>query len=66
MEIEIVKVKQYNSTFKYILMANGVPACITDSYKRASVLGAYLNGYEVELNDGSVKKVLDRLKEGVK
>lgn len=59
MEIRVVKVKQYNSTYKHILMIDGVPVCITQSEKRISECIQYLNGYNSDINDGKIKKILD-------
>lgn len=36
MNIDIVKVKQYNSTYKRVLIIDGVPVCIVASDKRAN------------------------------
>ncbi len=60
MEIKIVKVKQYNSTYKNIVMVDGVPVCITESDKRASECIQYLNGYNADINDGKIRKILDK------
>lgn len=64
MEIKVEKVKQYNSTYKHVVMVNGKPVCITDSSKRASLIVAYLTGYAVDINDGSVEKVLVEIRRG--
>lgn len=60
MEIKVVKVKQYNSTYKHILMVDGVPICVTEGEKRASECIQYLNGYSADINDGKIRKVLDK------
>lgn len=61
MEITQLKVKQYNSTYKHIVIVNGKPVCITDSYNRAGIIIAYLYGYDVKINDGKIKKMLDKI-----
>lgn len=60
MDIKVIKVKQYNSTYKYILMVDGVSVCITSSKKRASECIQYLSGYNADINDGKIKKILDK------
>lgn len=42
---------------------DGVPVCITRSNKRASDIVSYLSGYEVEINDGKLKKQLDKIRD---
>ena len=61
MEITQIKVKQYNSTYKIIVLVNETPICITKSGKRASDIVSYLRGYDVEINDGKIKKQLDKI-----
>lgn len=56
-------VKQYNSTFKHILIINGNPVAITDSVERVNILESYVKGYDVEINDGAIKKILDKYKQ---
>ena len=55
-----MKVKQYNSTYKHVLMVDGIPVCVTESDKRASECIQYLNGYNADINDGKIKKILDK------
>ena len=56
------RVKQYNSTYKTVVCADGVPVCITASSKRASDIAAYLEGYDVEIADGKIKRQLDKMR----
>lgn len=66
MNIRTTKVKQYNSTKKIVLLVDNVPVSITRTEDEASKLISYLNGYNVELEDSSIKRVLDDvLKNGV-
>lgn len=60
MKIEEIKVKQYNSTYKHIVMVDGIPVCITKSGKRASECIQYLSGYNADINDGKIRKILDK------
>lgn len=62
MKIIQTRVKQYNSTYKTIISVDGIPVCITRSNKRASDIVSYLSGYEVEINDGKLKKQLDKIR----
>jgi PHD/YefM family antitoxin component YafN of YafNO toxin-antitoxin module len=61
-KITQTRVKQYNSTYKTVVSVDGVPVCITRSNKRASDIMSYLSGYEVEINDGKLKKQLDKIR----
>lgn len=63
MKITQTRVKQYNSTYKTVISVDEVPVCITRSNKRASVIISYLSGYEVEINDGKLKKQLDKIRD---
>ncbi len=60
MKINVVKVKQYNSTYKHIVMIDGVPVCITEGGKRTSECIQYLNRYNADISDGKIKKILDK------
>ena len=60
MDIKTVKVKQYNSTWKHILMIDNNPVCIFNSENRIAEALQYLNGYDSDINDGYVKKELDK------
>nr|DAQ21543.1 MAG TPA: hypothetical protein [Caudoviricetes sp.] len=62
MKITQTRVKQYNSTYKTVIAVDGVPVCITQSNKRASDIVSYLSGYDVEINDGKLKKQLDKIR----
>lgn len=60
MVITQTRVKQYNSTYKTVISIDGIPICITRSAKRAGQIASYLEGYDVEINDGALKKQLDK------
>ncbi len=62
MDIKVKIVKQYNATYKHIVLIDGDPICITDSGARASECIQYVNGYDANINDGAVKKALDRIR----
>lgn len=60
MDVRVLKVKQYNSTYKRILMIDDNPVCIVTGDKRANECIQYLNGYNADINDGKIKKILDK------
>lgn len=62
MKITQTRVKQYNSTYKTVITVDWIPVCITRSNKRASDIISYLSGYDVEINDGKLKKQLDKIR----
>jgi len=62
MEIKLCKVKQYNSSYKQIVMVNGESAVIVNGAKIASDCIAYLMGNTVTISDGRVKKQLDAIR----
>ena len=61
MNIETHRIKQYNSTYKYVLCVNGKPILITKGQNRMSKCIAYITDKSVELKDGKIKKLLDSL-----
>ena len=64
MNINAYRVKQYNSTTKTVITVDGVPVCIVSGKGiTASNIMAYLQGCDVDIKDGAVKKVLDKVKE---
>lgn len=62
MKIETYKVKQYNSTYKYILMVDGKPILIAKSQNRLSQCIAYIENKDIDIKDGKIKKILDTIK----
>ena len=46
------------------MCVDGVPVCITTSSKRAADIAAYLEGYDVEIADGKIKRQLDKVRGG--
>lgn len=59
MKIKVEKVKQYNSTYKNVLIVDGTPICIVAGDRKTSECIQYLSGYSANINDGKVKKILD-------
>lgn len=64
MNISTVKVKQYSSTYKHILMVEGVPVCIARGNKSLNDCISYLMNGEPTLKDGRIMKILDKVKGG--
>lgn len=63
MDIKVEKVKQYNSTNKNILMVDGTPICIVAGNNKTSECIQYLSGYSADINDGKIKRILDKYRE---
>ena len=64
MKITTKRVKQYNSTTKTVIMVENEPICIVQGCgKTVSNIMAYLEGYDVEISDGRIKRVLDEYRE---
>ena len=61
MNITTYRIKQYNSTYKTVVCVDGVPVCLTHSNSMSSKIISYLSGYDVEINDGKIKKKLDSI-----
>lgn len=65
--IKISKVKQYNSTYKYVITVNGFPVCITESANRAGECVSFLFGNETALvSDGKLRKILTKYRKEIK
>ena len=62
MEISVAKVKQYNSTYKFVLVVNGNPVCATRSPKTMGDCVAYLMNRTPLLSDGKIMKILDKVR----
>lgn len=60
MKVTTEKVKQYNSTYKVLLFLDGKCICILSSSARASECIQYLYGYDADITDGKIKKILDK------
>lgn len=62
MEISTVRVKQYNSTYKHILIVNGTPVCMARSHITINdCIGYLMNGTPI-LSDGKIMKILDKVR----
>lgn len=61
-DVKVVKVKQYNSTAKHVVLVHNQPVAITRGADTALAINSYLLGYDVTLNDGKILKKLDAIK----
>ena len=64
MNISTVKVKEYNSTNKHVLMVEGIPVCIVRGNKSLNDCISYLINGDPLLKDGKIMKLLDKVKGG--
>lgn len=62
MTISTVKIKEYNSTKKYVLMVDSIPVCIVRGNKSLNDCISYLMNGEPLLKDGRIMKLLDKIK----
>lgn len=63
-DVKVVKVKQYNSTTKHVVMVHNTPVAVARGADTALAINSYLLGYDVKLNDGRILKKLDSIKAG--
>lgn len=61
--IKIIKVKQYSSKYVNVILVNNIPICTVRGNKSTSDIIAFLQGYETDIKDGKIKKILELLKE---
>ena len=62
MNISTVKIKEYNSTKKHVLMVEGIPVCIVKGNKSVNDCISYLMNGEPQLKDGKIMKLLYKLR----
>ena len=63
MQVKTKKLKQYNSTYKYLLLVDNEPICLFKSQNQINEALQYLHGCPAKISDGKIKKVLDKVKE---
>lgn len=63
MEIKTKKLKQYNSTYKYLLLVDNEPICLFKSENQINEALQYLHGNIAKISDGKIRKLLDKVKE---
>lgn len=62
MKISTARVKQYNATYKHILIVDGVPVCMARSrHTLNDCIGYLMNGTPL-LSDGKIMKILDKVR----
>ena len=57
-QISTVKVKQYSSKYKYILLIDGEPVCITRGCESLNDCISYLMTGAPKLKDGKIMRIL--------
>lgn len=62
MDISTVKVKQYGSKYKYVLLVDSVPLCITRGVNSLNDCISYLMNGEPKLKDGRIMKIFDKVR----
>ena len=62
MEIKTKKLKQYNSTFKYLLLVDNEPICLFKSQNQITEALQYLYGCPAKISDGTIRKLLEKIK----
>lgn len=65
MNITTAKIKEYSSSYKYVLIVNGNPVCIVRSNKSLNACISYLINGEPVLKDGHIMKLLDKYRKTV-
>lgn len=58
----IIRVAGYSCPSKYLLMFNGKPVMFANSQRRLSLCIQYIEGYDTQLLDGKIKRILDKIK----
>lgn len=63
MIISTLKIKEYNSTPKHVIIVNGTPICIVRGNNSLRDCISYLTNGEPKLKDGKIMKMLDKARE---
>lgn len=63
MEVKTKNLKQYNSTYKYLLLVDNEPICLFKSQNQIAEALKYLYGCPAKISDGTIRKLLDKVKE---
>lgn len=64
MDISVIKVKQYSSKYKNILLVDSIPVCITRGRKSLNDCMSYLMTGKPDLKDGKIMRTLDKYRKG--
>ena len=63
LDIKTMKIKECNSSWKNVLIVEGVPVLIVKGNKALQNCISYLMNGEPKLTDGKIMKILDRVRE---
>ena len=63
MNIKVIKVKQYCSKYTNIILVDDKPICSVRGQRATSDIIAYIQGYETNIKDGKLKKILSKYRE---
>ncbi len=58
-EIKVYRVPQYMSKQVNVICVDGIPVCTARGKKTTSDIVAKLSGYDVEIKDGRINKLID-------
>ena len=61
-EIKIYRVPQYMSKRVNVICVDGIPVCTVRGKKTTSDIVTKLSGYDVEINDGRISKIIRGIK----
>lgn len=60
MQIKLYSVRHFFSKSRKVICVNGIPIAICRGKRTAMDIVAYLEGYQVDIKDGKLKKDLDK------
>lgn len=60
-EIKVYRVPQYMSKRVNVICVDGVPVCTARGKKTTSDIVAKLSGYDVEIGDGRISKLIEKV-----
>lgn len=60
-DIKVYRVPQFMSKRVNVICVDGIPFCTARGRKTTSDIIAKLSGYDVDINDGKIKKKLDSI-----
>lgn len=62
MNIEVFKVPQFSGKKLNVICVDGIPICTVRGKKNTSNIIAKLSGYDIEVNDGRIDKIITNLR----
>lgn len=60
-EIKVYRVPQYMSKRVNVICVDGIPVCTARGKKTTSDIVAKLSGYDVEIGDGRINKLIEKV-----